>query len=251
MAQRPHGKAYRLRRTVAPAEGAPAETSPFRRALWGVPEAQARRTLDDQARTHAAELQETDGQVQSARADLERLQQQVDAQKRRLQSLRGVVEVLRDKLAKERAARAVLAARLLDRQADDQRQREAAIARMETARLGADIQQEHEALRQLVAALYRSIAGRGPVPAHLQVLETIPVSKPATGGGPLRPAHAPQWHKFLTGKKAGQTLATPQGHQIVAEGETIGPENIATAEEAGLLFELILTARVVERIPDL
>jgi hypothetical protein len=241
-------KTYRVRRTIG---STTAEDGGLRKTLWGVPEAAARRVLHEQDQAHTAELAQLDAGIASTAAEIARLQAEVDYQKRRLKSLRSVVEVLRDKLATERAAKAVLQARLIERQADEKKEREAAMARMEAARLSADVTVEYEILRQLVAALYRSIAGRGPVPANLEVLATIPVEKPAGTGRTIRAAFAPKWHQFLIGKKATAALTTPEGHQIIAEWETIGPDNIAAAEEAGLLFELILGAKVIERIPDL
>ncbi|HWI64338.1 MAG TPA: hypothetical protein VNT75_21060 [Symbiobacteriaceae bacterium] len=240
MEKRPPARNLRVRRTLTPGE-VPAR--PLARALWGVAAADANLALDEQRQAFTAEAVSLDEEIRRASATVEHLSAEVDRQKRRLQSLRDIVRVLREKLAHERAARAVLATRLLDRQAAEQQA--LTNTRLETVRLSADVQQEHEALRQLVSALYRSIAGRQGVPANLGVLAEIP--RPTTGS--MKPAQP--WHRFLTGKKAGRALQTPDGRVILQEGETIGPDELAAAEREGLLFELILSAKVVERLPDL
>jgi len=238
-------KRFRLRRTIAPAQPAPASLS---RSLWGVATADAHVLLDQQQQEFAASDATLDAELQAERSRLRQLTAEVERHKRRLQSLRSIVEVLRGKLAHERAARAVLATRLLSRQAEEQKATQAAgTMRLESVRLSADIQQEHEALRQLVAALYRSVAGRQGVPAGLDLLAEIPAA-PSRSGGPKPTA---PWQRFLLGKKAGHLLQTADGRVILQEGETIGPDELEAAEHEGLLFELILTARVVERIPDL
>jgi hypothetical protein len=232
----------RLRRTLDPA--APG------RALWGVSRRAAAQAIRQQEHEFAAAQQELDGQIASAETDVQRLTAELELQQRRLDSLRHVVSVLREKLAHERAARAVLAARLSGQQADAQREEQTAgTIRLETARLSADIAQEEEALKQLVAALYRSVSGRGGAPAGLEVLAELP--PPPPGARLSGPRQVAPWQRLLAGKKAGRTLKTPDGRIILNEGETIGPEDISAAEREGLLFELILTMRTPEKIPDL
>jgi hypothetical protein len=254
MARHPDRKIYRIRRTLAP------ETDRSRslpRALWGVSADAARRSLAQQREEFAAEGTATEELVAREQAEIARLLTEVEQQQKRLTNLRSIIGVLREKLANERAARSVLAARLMDRQAEQQKMVQAASAsRMESVRLGADVSQEHEALRQLVAVLYRSIAGRAGIPADLAVLKEIPLepSKPVPKPNLFRTGPAdtgPRWYRFLLGKKAGRRLTAPDGQVVVEEGETIGAENIAAAEAADLLTELLVTAKVVERIPDL
>jgi len=234
-------KRLRVRRTIAPDGSAPPTLS---RALWGVAASEVRGALDQQDQLHAGETAALDQEIAAERSRIAQLSLEVARQKRRLQALRNVVEVLRGKLAHERAARAVLATRLLDRQADEQKA--AGNLRLESVRLSADIRQEHEALRQLVASLYRSVAGRHGVPAGLDVLAEIPSAAARHGAKP-----AAQWHRFLLGKKAGRLLQAADGRVILQEGETIGPDELEAAELEGLLFELILTARIAERLPEL
>lgn len=237
-------KRLRIRRTIA--KGSPARAA-LSRSLWGVPPPDARQALEEQRQAFAAETSALESQVKAEAERLTELKQEIERQKKQLQALRQVVQSLRGKLANERAARAVLATRLRDRDAEQQRSVAAEAARLESIRLEADIQQEHEALRQLVASLYRSIAGRQGVPAGYDVVAQIPAA--ASRAGAVRPV-AP-WHRFLLGKKAGQTLSTADGRVIIQAGETIGPDELAAAEREGVLFDLILTAKVAERIPEL
>lgn len=197
-------------------------------------------------------------QTDEGQTELLHLREQLDAQRRKVQSLRGVIEALRDKLAKERAARAVLAARLIERQAEEQKSIQASIARMEAAQVGSGSKQENEALRQLAAALYRSMAGRWSLPADLPIPGDLDPLSPARHSRHSRQSHlafgvtpGPQWHQLLLGKKSGTTLHAPDGTSIALEGETIGPENVEAAMTAGMLLELILHMKVAEKIPDL
>jgi hypothetical protein len=255
MAERPARKIYRVRRTIEP--GASASHS-LPRAVWGIAPGAARTALANQAQAFQAEAATVDQQIAAERARLAQLMAETDLQKRRLANLRNIVQVLREKLARERAARSVLAARLMDRQAEEQKMIQADTAlRVEKARLGADTAQEHEALRQLVAALYRSVAGKAGIPADLTPVGQVPVepAQPLVRQNLFRsrnqPDTTPKWHRFLQGKRADRRLTAADGHVVIEEGETVGPQNIADAEAAGLLVDLVLTVNVVEHIPDL
>lgn len=252
MAKEPQRKRLRTRRTITPAAGAQTE-APLTRSLWGVAPGDAHAALEAQRQAFATQTADLQSEIDSERSRGRELAAQVERQKERLKALRTIIEVYRGKLANERAARAVLSTRLMDQriQTELEIQRDKAArqeaANLSAARLGADTQQQHEALRHLVAALYRSIAGRGGVPTGLEVLTQLPPTTLKREAAKL----TAQWHQFLKGKKATRALRGADGRVILHENETIGPENLEAAEREGLLFELILTAKVVERLPDL
>jgi hypothetical protein len=223
------------------------------RSLWGIAPDEAAAALEAQRQAFATQTADLQRESEAERARSRELAAQVERQKERLKALRTIIEVYRGKLAHERAARAVLSTRLMDQrvktelevQRDIAARKEAAT--ISSARLGADTQQQHEALRNLVAALYRSIAGRHGVPTGLEVLTQLPPTTLKRDAAKL----TAQWHQFLKGKKATRALRAADGRIIIHENETIGPQNLEDAEQEGLLFELILTAKVVERIPEL
>jgi hypothetical protein len=256
VAKDPQRRRIRLRRTITPDAHAKADADTpeaLTRALWGVAAADARAALEAQRQAFATQTADLQSELEAERTRSHELAVQVQRQKERLKALRTIIEVYRSKLAHERAARAVLSTRLMDQRVEteleiqrDQATRKEAAA-LSAARLGADTQQQHEALRNLVAALYRSIAGRHGVPAGLEVLTQLPPTTLKRDAARL----TAQWHQFLKGKKATRTLRAADGRIILHENETIGPENLEAAEREGLLFELILTAKVVERLPDL
>lgn len=256
MATDPQRRRIRLRRTITPdAHGNPDADTPERlpRALWGVAAADAQAALETQRQAFATQTADLQSELEAECTRSRELAAQVERQKERLKALRTIIEVYRGKLAHERAARAVLSTRLMDQrvQTELEIQRDKAArqeaANLSAARLGADTQQQHEALRNLVAALYRSIAGRNGVPTGLEVLTQLPPTTLKRDAAKL----TAQWHQFLKGKKATRALRAADGSIILHENETIGPENLEAAEREGLLFELILTAKVVERLPEL
>lgn len=251
MAKHPKRRALRLRRTIDPQTGLDG-AGQLRRALWGVPEREAAKILEEQDQALARQAAELERETAVTVAEVQRLQDQVEQQKRQLANVRRVVELLRTKLATERAARSVLAARLLERKAEEEKMA-AEGAFLQTVRTSADIQQEHESLRQLIAVLYRSIAGKAGVPLNLEVMADIPVTTPTAGSVLRGPTVDPNktWQRFLVGKQLTQSIVAADGRTILYAGETLGPDQIAMAHEEGLLFELILSTRVPERIPDL
>lgn len=185
-------------------------------------------------------------QLDHERKERLRLAQEAEQLRRRLTSLRGVVEVLRGKLARERADRSVLAARLLDRQAELFKVTDVSRLdelKIENIRTTADIYEEHDKIRRLVRAIYQSIAGKGPVPDGLDLLEDLPPEPPDDDEEAESPA-ARSWRQFLIGKIVGRTLQTADGRVIAQEGERITAEGLAAAAQEGLLLDLTLAMRV-------
>jgi hypothetical protein len=176
-----------------------------------------------------------------AQLEGEPLPQTVDILTVRLQTARHTVDVLREKLAKERSARAVLAARLLDHQAEQKAALHTASmneVRLQSGRLSIEMQREHSALRELVTALYLAIPGHEDEAA---------AARQAEGDAP----RSIRWYKYLVGKLAGRSLQSPDGAVIVREGGQITPEIVAAAEAAGLLFEIFLPMRLPPSDQDL
>lgn len=185
-------------------------------------------------------------QLDHERKERLRLAQEAEQLRRRLTSLRGVVEVLRGKLARERADRSVLAARLLDRQAELFKVTDVSRLdelKIENIRTTADIYEEHDKIRRLVRAIYQSIAGKGPVPDGLDLLEDLPPEPPDDDEEAESPAGT-GWRQFLIGKIVGRTLQTADGRVIAQEGERITAEGLAAAAQEGLLLDLTLAMRV-------
>jgi hypothetical protein len=169
------------------------------------------------------------------------LQQSVDRLTVRLQTARNTIAVLREKLATERSARAVLAARLLDRQAEEKVAMHTANmneVRLQSGRLSVEMQREHSALRELVTTLYLGIPGHEDEAA---------AARQSEGDAPRNI----RWYKYLVGKLAGRTLQSATGEVIVRESEQITPEIVAAAEAAGLLFEIFLPMRLPPSDQDL
>ncbi len=252
MSERQKRKVYHVRRTVDGCAAAePGSSINLRRALVGVAPGTARRMLARQEEEAAQQLKALEGQIALEQAEKARLQEEVRNLKRRLSALHNVIQVFRDKLAKERAAKGVLAARLLDLQEEETPEQESAAGdmRYREALTRASLNRMHDAVRDLTAALYRTVAGRDGIPTDLEVsLDAEQQDEPdfLKDEGPR-----PHWHDFLVGKKAGRTLQTADGKVLIKEEEVISPEVISQAEEHGLLFELILTMKVVPDIPDL
>lgn len=229
------------------------DSSGLRRNLWGVSPQGARRLLAQQEAEFARVEQETQDQLGLELSQRERLQREIETLKVRLQTVRNVVEVLREKLSKERAARAVLAARLLDRP-DEKAPQQAAMneMRLQSVHMSVELQREHSALRELVAALYRTVANRDGIPAGL----TVAVEKQAEAAAARQAESDPglrtnRWHQFLVGKIAGRTVQTPDGQIIAREGDRVTAEIVSAAESAGLLFDLILPMRLPPSDQDL
>lgn len=246
MSERNRAKSYRLRRTL-PKRPNLTTTPPMPRTSWGLSLASAEQMLRDQEAQFRAEWETVEEQRVAQRTEHKRLLQESERYRRRLISLRGVVEVLRNKLAQERAARSVLAARLIDRQADQMRAIDISRLdelRLEKIRTSAEIYQEHESLKSLVRAIYRSVAGRDSIPTDLEVVDEFPLPPPAEAvDEPLLPQES-EWHAFLLGKVVGRDLSPRHGEVIAREGEIITADHIALAAGAGLLFDLILAMRL-------
>jgi|GEM_PF-5873007 len=238
MAKRSDLKLYRLRRTLTRA--AASKPGQLRRALWGISAAQVRRTIAEQEQRFRSRLSQAEAALTAERSDTQRLRSEIIRQKGRLETLRNVVEVLRGKLVRERAARAVLSARLAaDSEVAAGNQGD---ARLESVRLSADLRQEFESLRQLVAVLYRTVAGRDGVPAGLDVVPDPPAPRLRVGQGVENAP--PHWYKVIVGKEMSRSLRDRDGRLIISEGAGVTAGHIQQAEQAGLLFDLILNLRI-------
>jgi hypothetical protein len=256
MTGRPARKLYRLRRTVEPAAAHGAPSNPLRRQFWGVSPRGAKRLLAQQEQEFAHQQQQTQEQIARELAERERLRKEIATLKIRLKTAHDVTESLREKLARERAARAVLAARLLGQPENEQPaapSSRAAETRLRSVSLSVELQREHNALRDLVSALYRTVAGHHGVPGGLSV---------AVGSAPAQAASARQtvtgdlprsdrWHQFLVGKIAGGTLYRKDGTVLIREGDRISEELVVAAEQAGLLFDLFLPMKLPPSDQDL
>jgi hypothetical protein len=245
MERRPSAR-FRLRRTVSPQRAVTAPPK-LRRAIWGVSGAGSQQLFDEQAARFQVQHDQTRRRTLLLRLENEQLHGDVAELKQKLTLLRNVIQVFRSKLATERGARSVLAARLLDRQAEELQFQQAirlSDLRLETALVGAEAQREKEALVGLVAAIYRMVAGRGGVPAGLEVAAAMapkqrrPSEMITSDEAPM--AAQEEWHRFLNGKIVGQTLRNDEGLLIARAGDKISTEVIAAAEHDGALFELIL-----------
>ncbi|HEY3366227.1 MAG TPA: hypothetical protein VGK74_14330 [Symbiobacteriaceae bacterium] len=236
-----------------------AQAPRLRRTLIGVSPVAAERHLADEEAKFAAQTAELERQIAEEQAEIGRLRAEIKRQTDRLSTAHNAVTILRAKLAEERAAKAVLVARLIEQQPpvpEEAKSPELSEMRFEGIRLGAESQREHDAVRDLVEELYRTAYARGALPTGLEVripaprppvpAEEVP-PEPVAGAGPK----AARWHRFLLGKVVGRTLSLPDGRTIAREGDAITDETIRTADEAGLLFELILPMKLPEVIEDL
>lgn len=258
MSDRPRRKVYRLRNSI----DSPGPGRPFRlpRSLWGISGPTARRLVAQQEQAHAEQLRRAEEQLAAARSEQAALEKQIAHLQERLKVSRELVGVLRQANAREKAARAVLAARLIDRQAEEDAQQAAALnsLKLEQARAAAELAREHEALRSLVSALYRSLTAAGLMPPELaisaefhEIPESVAMPPGRTpdldmdvGDGLPQPTGRVHWHDFLIGKIAGETLYDAASQIIVRQGDTLTPELLSATEEAGRLFELILSCKL-------
>lgn len=208
------------------------------RRLWGLTRAGADRLLAEQEAQFSQERGDMVSQLRFERAERERLVRELDLRRKQLKAVRGVVEVFREKLAKERAAKAVLAARLMDQQVEELKARQAAAmaeTRIETARTGAEVEREMEAVRQLVSALYRTVAGKAGIPEGLDVITA------EFGIGDVAPD---TWQGLLTEKRVGRTLQAPNGTILAYEGDAITPELLEDVVARGMLWDLVLAMKL-------
>lgn len=234
MSDRPKKRPANLRRSL---ESGPQQPSLTRR-LWGLTRAGAERLLAEQDQLFAQELSDMAVQLRQERTIREQLVRELDLKRKQLKAVRGIVEVFREKLAKERAAKAVLAARLMDQEVEELKERQAAMlamTRVETARTGADVEREMEAVRQLVQALYRTVVGKAGIPEGLDVITA------EFGIGDVEPD---TWQSLLTEKRVGRPLLGPDGKRLAGEGDAITAELLETVVEKGLLWDLVLAMKL-------
>lgn len=238
MADRRQKKPETLRRTLSAISQFTLAPQTLARRLWGLTRRGADQLVAEYEARFGQEIEDIQSQLRHERSVREQLLRELDLKRKQLKAVRGIVLVMREKLAKERAAKAVLAARLMDQQAEELKLQQAAAlaeSRIETARTQADIEREMEAIRQLVNALYRAVAGKAGIPEGLDVV---------TAEFGIGEAEPDTWHGLLTDKRVGRTLQTTKGILLANEGDPITPELLTTAAEHGLLFDLVLAMKL-------
>jgi hypothetical protein len=235
MTGRLHKKVYLVRRSI----------TPHPRPNVMMPAAAQASAGDPEAGLTPGAVQALQAALAHERKENERLRRELDRARKRLVQLRQTIQLWRARWLKQQADHPAMSARILALEGEVMKQ--LSTLRPPGAKSNSELYSEHMALKELVASLYRTVKGNAGLPDWLSA--PPPATRGEIGEGQAsedlwRNFRSTAWHEFLVGKYCTEHIRTEDGRTIAEPGQMITSDLIAAAEQAGLLFELILNSRM-------